>query len=678
MGLVTDYSDNQKDLGLGGTPSEDWPKVSEAALEKPPIERLRPGSRLHTDVLDYLLDRISQSERAMSSFYSRWQVLEQKIQAYVKLPDWEKALKQMNDDGQPPRVVSMVVPYNFATISTIVTYLLHIFTSREPIWPVGSYKQETINSARNMETVLQYQSNSTRAIKEIFQFLQDGQVYGVSAMLIYWRELYGNRTTRSQAPVFGANGMQTLTPISKRQVELVYQGNMLKCLDPYMFFPDPRVPMSEVNKRGEYVFWRTFEGTHILKREQAAGNLQYVDYAGESLPKNQDWQLNSQSITGGTRNPALSADRMQTGMRSYKQLDQGTIELIPAELGLGPSEVPEKWIFTILNKRQIAQAQPFDADHGMHPVAVSEPYPLGHGFGHLSVGDYMSPIQDTIGWLVNSHMDNVRRVLNDFLIVDPTRIEMQDLRKPGPGRIVRLKMSALGQDVRTAIQQMNVADVTTNHVNADLKTLFALGEKIGAVTENVMGTQDSGGRKTATEVRTASEFAVSRLAAMSRVISAQAMVDITEQMSINTQQYLSDNFYIRLTGQDGMQDPIFISPEMLVGNFHYPVHDGTLPIDKVALVDVWTRVLEAVMADPRLGQRYDIGRIFEYVAELGGARNIGAFRISMQSPQQIAQGVQNGQLVAPNQLPQMPAMLGSGRGPSGVDPNPGRRLLGVG
>lgn len=650
--------------GLGNEPQDRWPTTPPAALAKDPIDRLLPNSELHGKVLDYLIARIEHSERAMSVFYPRWQAAEKRVQAYIKLEDADLLRKQKNDDGNPSKLVPIVVPYAFATINTIVTYLMYIFAGRQPTFQVGSYKQETIKNARNMETMLQFQGDVQRFVKNLYVFLQHGQIYGIGVLRTYWREMFANRTTRTAMPQVGAGGQLQMVPTSQRSVQMVYQGNVVEAQDPYLFFPDPRVPLTAVNRRGEFVFWRMFEGRHILKREEAAGTIKYVDYAGDTLPGNQWWEVGRVNAAGGQMFPSSTDNQSGRGnvIRNFVQIDQGTVELVPAELGLGDSTVPEKWIFTILNKKQIVQAALYDADHGMHPVAVAEPYAISLGFGNQGMADYIGPLQDAINWFVNSRQDNVRRVLNDTYIYDPYAIEEKGLKTPGPGRLIRLKMSAVGRDVRTIIQQIPTLDVTKGNA-ADIETFLSIGERVSSASDNVQGIQDSGGRKTATEIRSAAGFATSRLAAVAKLISAQAMVDASEQMCINTQQYLSEGFYLKVTGQDGAKDPIFITPEMLVGNFHYPIHDGTLPVDTIALLDVWKEVMLAVLQDPGLRGAYDIGRLFEYVAELGGAKNISGFRLQTASPEAIATGAQAGNLVPLNQ-----AVPGGGQPPRGVAP----------
>jgi len=270
--------DTPEPTGLGVEPRSQWPAV----VRGRPIDELRPGSATHAKVLEYLLSRLDHSEREMARFYSRWSVAERQVQAYINLPDWEKMLQEMNDSGKPPKVVSIILPYTYATISTIVTYLLHVFTGRKPQFQLGAYKDEDVERSRNMELVLQYNADHTRLIRELYQYYQDANTYGVAVLRVDWAEEYGFRRrvqTTPQLDFLGAP-MEAKTERIKERV-LTYQGNTVRAQDPFMFFPDPRVPMCLCAEKGEYVFWRNFEGRHQLLKEQAAGELKWV----ENIPK---------------------------------------------------------------------------------------------------------------------------------------------------------------------------------------------------------------------------------------------------------------------------------------------------------------------------------------------------------------------------------------------------------
>jgi hypothetical protein len=220
---------------------------------------------------------------------------------------------------------------------------------------------------------------------------------------------------------------------------------------------------------------------------------------------------------------------------------------------------------------------------------------------------------------------------------------MQDLKQNGPGKIIRLKPAAYGMDVRTIIHQLQVSDVTRSHVS-DMQEFIRMGDTMSAVNDNLRGINTAGGRKTATEVRTSGEAGASRLATHARLISSQGIVDLTEQMSLNNQQNLSEEFYWRVTGPEGQEAvPTIIKPEDLVGDFYFPVHDGTLPLDKIGLLDIWREILTGVASDPELRAQYNVGAIFEFVAELGGAKNISSFKVTPQ--EQIQNAAQAGNAV---------------------------------
>jgi hypothetical protein len=278
-----------------------------------------------------------------------------------------------------------------------------------------------------------------------------------------------------------------------------------------------------------------------------------------------------------------------------------------------------------------------DLEHDMHPVAVAEPSSMGYGFGQLALVDYIGPIQDTLSWLLNSHMHNVRSTINNSFLVNPAMVEMQDLRTPNPdGKIIRLKPAAIGMDMKNAVQQLAVTDVTRGHID-DLGTFMRAGDVTSGVSDNMRGIQDSGGRKTATEVRTSSEAGASRQASKAIMYSSQGIVDLTEQMSVNLQANMTEAVYVSIVGAEGRDTPIEIKPDAVVGDFYYPVHDGTLPIDRVALVEVWKEIMLGVASNPELSKRFALDKIFEFTAKLGGATNIESFKVQV-APDGAPQG----------------------------------------
>jgi hypothetical protein len=608
-----------------------------------PIDWLKPESDQHTAILDYLKVRLDYSERAMSAFYPRWRSNELMLQAYVSLQDFDQLLKDVKENKVGPDMdqgpVAINVPFAWATINTIVTYLLHMFAGRRPIFQIGSYRPEQVNRSKNMEMYLQYNADVVKFIRALYFFLMDGETYGLAVVRTLWKQEM--RTRMVEVPpspdIIAVSQAQGLTPQPERRPQdyVSFEGSSISNVDPYMFFPDPRVPMHEVNEKGEWVFWRAFMGKHTLMKEQARGRLKWVDKVDPNT-----WNNEASSI-GSARGIRALGDSTPGGQDSRSsriapnyRVDQGTIEIIPKDLGLGTSEVPEKWMFTILNGKQIVQAMRVDMPSGKHPVEVAEPNSVGYGFGQLGTVDMVGPMQKLMSWFMNSHIYNVRAALNNMLVVDPTKVEMQDVLSPKPGKVIRLKNTAFGlSDPKNAISQLQVTDVTRGHL-ADFQLFSRLASDMTGATDNVRGLQDAGGRKTATEIRTSAEAGTSRLAAKGKVYSFQAFTGLAETWSLNAQSNLSQEFEIAVLGQDGQNNSIRITPDSIQGDFVFPVHDGTLPIDKLAMLDVWKEIFLAVSQDPQLRQSYDMLEMFDWIAQLGGAQNIKSFRLNMVSQTQ--------------------------------------------
>lgn len=622
-----------------------------AARADAPIDRLVPGSPQHQNMLDHLKRLLTMSQREMAKFHTRWRSAELQYQAYLSTKTVEELKKAGNNRGIAPELVTITVPYSYSAVQTVVTYLLHTFCGRKPLFHVGTYRGDNVQLGRNMETVLQYNADHVRLIRKLYQFFLDGEIYGLQVMRSIWKVEERRKTTWKEQRLFG------LPPVvgPSQETAITFEGNDVQNIDPFRFYPDPRVPMDEVSEKGEFVFWQTKEGRHSLAKAQDQGLIKWVE-------RIQDMQV-MPGFNGGSERGRLAEghDEIQllgTGTKDFVWLTQGTVEIQPSKWGLGSSSRYEKWLFTIANGNTIIQAEPLDADHDKHPVIVGEPLSAGYGFGNMSMTDMLGPFQDLMSWMINSHIFNVRAVLNNTLVVNPQLVDMEDLKKPGPGRVIKLKPQAFGQDMKNAIYQLQVQDITRSHLT-DLTVVNRFADLVSSTNDNLRGVVQAGGRKTATEVRTSGEAGASRLAARARLISAQSICPAAEMWTINLQQNMSQAVYLQLLGADAMEAPLPLGPEQISGDFYFPVHDGTLPLDRVALLDVWKEIFLALVSNPQLGAGYDVPGIFEYVAELGGAKNITQFKVQTMPNAAVAGASQAGNVIP---MPQAAAALAGGGG----------------
>jgi len=584
------------------------------------IEKLKPGSDKELKVRERLNKMFDFSWNAMSQHHPRWMWQEQKVQAYIKQPDYKQLVEEMNNNqGAAPEPIQVIVPYTYSTIHAAATFIYAVLAGRRPIFPLLATRGTTTDKARYMELAVQSNLESSKAYEAIWQYIWDCLNYGFGACRIGWCEEYGSLINIQ-------NG--------KREVNkgLKYAGNKLLPIDPYCFFPDPRVPMHEVNVKGDFVFWTTSQSKMVLMDKEKKGQFKWVK---EAADKTKEAGLDRGEL------PAVSNRRARIGMNNellrpsgddvvgFLPIREGTVRLVPKDWDLGDSDQSEIWKFTWV-KGQIMQAQELNMVHDRHPVSVTEPTSFGHEFGSIALADFINPFQDIISWLVNSRMENVRTTINNQFIVDPFRVEMQDLRQPAPGKAIRLKQTAIGTPVDEAIKQLVTVDVTQGHVN-DINLMRLLADTATGVNDNLRGV-NQGGRRSATEARISMQAGASRLSQLAIRISSQGMMDICNQMIMNIQQFMPEEMWIEMSGDESPQSTL-LTPDMIVGTFNYQVSDGSLPYDKTALLEVWKEIMFGIAQDPELRQSYSIDKVFEHVAELGGAKNISTFKKPPPPPQ---------------------------------------------
>lgn len=615
--------------GLGGEilngfqPPQDVPladMVHASVQPAPPaeeqiIDKLKPGSELHKNVIQKLDAMLTYSSNAMRQHYDRWNFMERKVQAFIHDQDYESLLESLREKGTlPPEPIQVVVPYTYATMHAAATYISTVLLSRKPIFNLNATRGTAIDNARYMEQAIQYNLDESGGHEMLWQQIWDGLNYGAGTTSISWEEHFG--------PIMQMQGMQ-------RTFEdgLIFAGNKLAAVDPYNHFPDPRVPIHQCNKRGDFEFVRMEVSKTILRDMEKRNALKWVEVACKGNRQRQ--------IDGN--NP--SDRRIRIGESVANQLEpkdvtafvcihQGTVRLVPKEWGLGDKDTSELWKFTWTKHGQIMQAMPLGMMHKMHPFVSQEPNTLGYEFMSLSLGEMITVFQDIISWLVSSRMENVRAAINNTFIADPQRVEVNDIRSSTIGRVIRLKQAAMGTPIQEAIQQLATTDVTGGHL-ADMQNLRLLADATTGVNDNLRGIQTQGGRRSATEARMSMQAGASRLSQLAVRISSQSLQTMAQQMILNIQQYMPPEMWIETTGDQGKWSSQQVTPAMLAGTFNFMVTDGSLPVDKAALVEVWKEILFGIARDPELRQRFDLAQIFKYTAELGGAKNIDSFERQM-------------------------------------------------
>lgn len=632
----------------------------------PSITRNVPkNGDLHRHLTKMISSRIKFAQKRQQEKHDAWQKAEDTILAYVPENDLDAKRRRKREENGEPKYTTIKLPYTYALLMSAHTYLTSVFFARSPIHQFAGRHGETEQQIQMLEATVAYQTEVGQMLGPYYLWIYDSLKYGIGCIEEYWDKEVIQYAMIQEAPDPSRPG-----EILKQQITVRsegYQGNKVGNISPFDFLPDPRVSVANFQK-GEFVFVRKRLGWSQIIKRKAQGyytNIDELKGGGENDFAGTDNHGSSQLDRPEDEQQLTEADGLNHPSRVT--VYEGCIEIVPKEWKLGESDFPEKWMFTITGDlATIIGAQPHGAAHGKFPYAVLESEVEAYGSYKRGLPEIAEGIQNTMDWLINQHFFNVRAALNNQFIIDPSKIVARDAEKGGAGFVYRLRPEAYGQDIRSFFHQIPVADVTSGHIN-DIQSMFGLGEKTFGVNEQMMGALGSGGRKTATEIRTSTGFGVNRLKTMAEYMSATDFSQHAQRLVQTTQQYYSGEQKLRIVGslaqeagEKAAMNFLSVKREGLQGFYDFVPVDGTLPIDRLAQANMWREILVQMRSMPTLMMQYDLGKIFAHVAHLAGVRNVNQFKVELGSPEGLAQQADAGNLVGVGgSKPNAPAGVGS-------------------
>lgn len=617
---------------------------------------IKYGTKRHRKILDALMERRRLSEDEMCRKYSKWAKDEELHAAYVNETETDAERRVTREDGFP-QFTTLHIPLSYAILMAAHTYDTTVFLARDPILQFQGRHGESEQQVHAIEALMNYQVHVGEGLVPLYIWLLDRRKYGVAFLGIHWDEEVEVVSRIEEEPVFYGERFfgKTIPIVGKtkkvRKSEQIpgYMGNRLFNIRPQDAYPDPRVPLNMLHKKGEFFAWRSNASwTELAKKHELDEIFNYDQLekmqATGATTREEGGQ--SEDLPEVTYDPQSEVDLRNIGTR---ELITMVVELIPKEWDLHSRTYPEKWVFTYVEDKVIIEARPLGAYHNKFPVAIMEHEPDGYEFLKRSMGEIQRPLNDTMDWLINTHFYNVRKVLNDQFLVDPSLVVMKDVLDPGAGKLIRLRPKAYGRmhELR-AIEQLRVTDVTQQHLS-DSQLVLDMMQRLTGVNDNIMGLLNTGGRKSATEVRSSNAFGVSRLKTENEYASAQGWWGLSQMMLQNTQQYYELERVYRVAGSNVMPgiEQIQVGPESIQGFFDFIPVDGTMPVDRFAQANLWGQLFAQMRNFPEIMQQYDMAGVFGWVAQLAGLKNIKQFRLNVVPDQQLSAQVQAGNVVRP-------------------------------
>lgn len=589
---------------------------------------LRPGYELHDKLVAEVLRRAQTSHSLIARRYETWNNLEESLSSYMPIDDEEALIK--GEDRRKP--ISIVIPMSSAILDTLITYFVAAFLD-DPIFRYEGHGPEDNIGAILMEKIISLHTIKTKVALALCTMWRDSFVHGFGVVIPNWHVQRGLRVRRRPVNKFDFGSMSYKPSGFERFTEegTIFEGNRLDNIDPYMFLPDPNLPIHRAAE-GEFVGWMDRTNWFALYgEEQTDLDLFNVEYLKHFQATGTMYQISSSKrgaaeLTGFLSGlPGRPVDRLTCYM-----------DFIPSEIGMGPSHVPETWLFSIAGERVIIRAKQLRLNHGKKPVIISAPDFDGYGIAPISRIEQVQGIQGVVDWMINSHVANVRKAIHDMIVYDPSIINSADIEDPGPGKLVRLRLAAFGRvKASDAIHQLAVKDVTQPHVDF-AQAMMQIGNVVSGAQDSLQGIRrTSGERVTATEYAGTQTSALSRLEKLAKLTSIQAHQDIAEMFAEHTQQFMSDDVYAKTIGEwpeiiaqeYGVQggDPILVSPADISVGYDIVAKDGSVPASEQA--GTWIQLFQILIAQPQIARKFDIVRIFMHIARLTGTKNFHEFMI---------------------------------------------------
>ena len=618
---------------------------------------LKPDSDFHQSLRNKIWSRASESRHEIAKRFPSWNEIDRTLTTYIPLKDKERTLK-LQDTTKP---VSIVFPYTYSMLEALLTYLSMAFF-QDPMFQYEGVEDDDTIGAMLMELVVRLHCIKTKVPLAIHTILRDSLSYGVGIGIPGWTTRYGKRPIKSSITTQSEFGEETSNDVQFVD-DLIFEGNDLSNIDPYMWLPDPSVSSNNIQD-GEFCGWvdRTNFMNLLSEESQPNSGLFNVKYLKARKDKKSSLS-NDQSERHTKLGGSTDVRRGLTGSTNPVDTINMYVNLIPKEWELNTSEYPEKWFFTLASDDVIIKAEKADHNHGMYPMAVASPEADGYSITPIGRMEVLYGLQHTLDFLFNSHVENVKKAVNDMLIVDPYLVNIKDLQDPKPGKLIRLRRPAWGRGVDKVVQQLNVQDITRANI-ADSAYITQWMDRISGADQSMQGSLRSGGpeRLTKGEFQGTRGSAISRLQRLAMIIGMQAMQDIGEMFAVHTQQYMSKDMYIRIVGR--YRDQLTrqfnkpraqVTPYDLAVNLDLIVRDGSIPGGNFS--EAWLQMFQTIGSSPELMQEFDITRIFMYIAGQLGAKNVEDFRRNLGNVQattmpddQVSREVERGNLVPTSEI----------------------------
>jgi hypothetical protein len=624
--------------------------------------------RVNNETERALIQYGQQAHMLMLNQFSMRSYMEEIDRYYQREGDWTSEqirARIANRAGDKKKFQNVTVPIVMPQVESALGYLVNVFCTGYPVMGVGA-DPEFIDAALQMETIIEENSMTAGWVRQMIMFFRDGLKYNLHGMECDWQE---KKVASIQTDLSFPNSAKPSTTL--------WKGNVLKRLDLYNTFWDPRVSPAEVHEHGEFAGYVQLMSRVRMKK--------FMNDLTDKIPAHKIVQAlgSSSPVTGFTDsgntpfsyyqpliNPQASLDRTniaffdweawafnrKQGSQNidYKNIYQVTTlygRIMPSDFGMKVPEenTPQVWKFIIVNGQVVIYAERKSNAHGFIPMFFGQPLEDGLDYQTKSFAANVVDMQDIASAMWNGFIASKRRLVGDRVLYDPLRVRKEDINSDNPAAKIPVRPAAYGKPVNEAVYQFPYKDEQTNSFIAGAEAVNKMAMLINNQNPAQQG-QFVKGNKTRREYEDIMGHGNVHNRTMAIMSEQQVMVPLKEAIKLNILQYQPEEvLYNRDQGVN-----VAIKPEDLrKAAVHFKIADGMLPEEKMFSGEELANVLQMFGSAPQIAAGYQVAPMISYIFKLRGVdlRPFEKSPLLMAYEQQLAAWSQAAQAAAQKGIP---------------------------
>jgi hypothetical protein len=673
-------------------------EVTDNSEKMPPWERFKFGKELHSDVLPKLMKLRNRGQDAMKRRSEDWDDVDNFLQMRVDLTAGVRKGDKTRDYNrrENPYDRTLVLPVTFAMLYVRHVEKIGMLLSRD--LQVEGTSPDDVRKAKLVEGMLAYGCRQMNWPMVANQISWDDERYGLTIVYDTFEVEDGwlmkpprfspgdlepeeEASARSHFPNFFE---PTLTWGEKTRYPLWTP------VDPRRAYPDPDTTIQNL-QRGQFFghgMLRTFE--YLKERE-----IDEEKPSGGGIYFNLDAVKENCSGRASTAKPWPGQQYRATTPENSYRVDHLQVKLIPKEWKVGAETRPQIWWFTWVDDSVIVRAHKCPYAHGRFTYAAGEGIPDYHQFDSPGWGEQLIGLQNTINYLLTSHILNVRRLLNNSMMYNPEWIYEEDLLNPTAAGHIRIApegvelVKAGRLQPGQLIQQLGISDLTVGNLN-DITALTEWAQRAMGANDPMQGMQTKD-QRTLGEIQTIMASASQRVGLSARLLDHQIIRPLVERSISNLQQLMTEKMWVRIVGDLALEleqlatsgGPIQkvpgggvraeIAPEDLWGNFDYIPLTLNSASDPEKNPETFIKAMQIVM-NPALQTPDETNKVpnlhkfVEQILRTMGIKNVDDFFKTLPPPMPPPEMMGAGPGGMPGELP--PPGAGAPPPPPGISPGP--------